>query len=228
LNQWNADGSTDTMKHLLWIVPTNPGISGCNERVGNQSMKWPVCSKVLGSTLLSGGLRLVVSTSTTIFMSWQDDEYQNLLTSNVAAVDAANDLQQAAWRVYQETPGLPVSDEEIDRTPPREVFDNAMHRIRRRIGPGEVSLVQRVEANCQEVLEAAKETETTSDRSESGKRLAKLVTAISNDCRALIEINDQVIRSLNWRTPGARFDETNGWQRRGNWRREWRMNCGTR
>jgi len=48
---------------------------GESRETRSNSMKWPVWREVLGPTLLVGTLWLVVSTSTTVFMSWKDAAY---------------------------------------------------------------------------------------------------------------------------------------------------------
>lgn len=56
-------------------------------------MKWPVWREVLGPTLLVGTLWLVVSTSTTVFMSWKDAAYQELLSDNLTVAESMQALQ---------------------------------------------------------------------------------------------------------------------------------------
>ncbi|MFM8223515.1 MAG: hypothetical protein ACKOJF_31825, partial [Planctomycetaceae bacterium] len=58
-------------------------------------MKWPVWREVLGPTLLVGVLWLLVSTSTTVFMSWKDAAYQELLSNNLKVVESIQSLQSA-------------------------------------------------------------------------------------------------------------------------------------
>ncbi|MCY2965266.1 MAG: hypothetical protein NT069_16810 [Planctomycetota bacterium] len=154
-------------------------------------MKWPVWREVLGPTLLVGGLWLVVSTSTTIFMAWQDNAYQDLLTRNVAAVDAANDMQQAVWQAYQQKLGLIDPSEPTSETTPQVDFSSATTRMRALVTPQDESLLSRIEANYQAFQGIAE----AMDRSSDGRsRLARLVSAISTDCHTFIESNDLVIQ----------------------------------
>ena len=164
-------------------------------RVGSPfSMKLPVWREVLGPTLLLGGLWLAVSTSTTIFMAWQDNAYQDLLTRNVAAVDAANDMQQAVWKVYQSKLGL-IDPIELDSEPIANIdFANAVSRMRALGAPQDKGLLSQVESNFQEFQGVVGEFDRTSEGQARSRRLARLASAMSTDCHTFIESNDQVIQ----------------------------------
>jgi signal transduction histidine kinase len=62
-----------------------------------RSRNLAVWKEVLGPTLILGGLWLIVSTSTTIFIAWQDRIYDELLVNNVAQIRLIADVQSAAW-----------------------------------------------------------------------------------------------------------------------------------
>lgn len=73
-----------------------------------------VWREVLGPTLVLGCLWLMVSTSTTIFIAWQDRIYDGLLVDNVGQIRKISDLQSSVWelqsacqRVLLRTPGVP-------------------------------------------------------------------------------------------------------------------------
>ena len=58
-----------------------------------------VWMEVLGPTLVLGCLWLMVSTSTTVFIAWQDRIYDELLVNNVSLIRLIGDLQSAVWEL---------------------------------------------------------------------------------------------------------------------------------
>jgi signal transduction histidine kinase len=58
-----------------------------------------VWKEVLGPTLILGCIWLAVSTSTTIFIAWQDRIFDELLVNNVSQIRLISDLQSAAWEL---------------------------------------------------------------------------------------------------------------------------------
>lgn len=58
-----------------------------------------VWKEVLGPTLVLGCLWLMVSTSTTVFIAWQDRIYDELLVDNVGQIRQISDLQSAVWEL---------------------------------------------------------------------------------------------------------------------------------
>jgi signal transduction histidine kinase len=58
-----------------------------------------VWKELLGPTLVLGFLWLMVSTSTTVFIAWQDRIYDGLLVDNVGQIRKISDLQSSVWEL---------------------------------------------------------------------------------------------------------------------------------
>ncbi len=96
-----------------------------------------VWREVLGPTLLLGLLWLIVSTSTTIFIAWQDRIFEELLVTNVAQIRKISDLQSAVWdlnaalqRRLLYIPGVPdLQDARLDETKRRQELERVQAQV---------------------------------------------------------------------------------------------------
>ena len=161
-------------------------------------MKWPVWREVLGPTLLVGLLWLVVSTSTTVFMSWKDAAYQELLSNNLTVVENIQSLQSALTaavlsRGQDQTRANKttefsklVADYETSRAALSPVADEETTR-----------LVGELHAQYGFLLEASETAEPGSLRAQSASRLTPeeaegLLLGLDDDCRRVIQHNREV------------------------------------
>jgi len=87
-----------------------------------------VWKDVLGPTLVLGFLWLIVSTSTTIFIAWQDRIYDDLLVNNVAQIRTISDLQSAIWSLETSVQRRLLAIPEVPDLPQTKVDDPAQQQ----------------------------------------------------------------------------------------------------
>lgn len=135
-----------------------------------RQMNLSVWKEVLGPTLVLGCLWLVVSTSTTVFIAWQDRIYDELLVDNVGQIRKISDLQSAVWevqsacqRVLLTVPGVPsfegVKPNDLVRRQTRdrdlEEVVRANRKLEERLAEWEKMSRTEHQADIQSVLEVS-------------------------------------------------------------------------
>jgi signal transduction histidine kinase len=161
-------------------------------------MKWPVWREVLGPTLLVGLLWLAVSTSTTVFMSWKDAAYQELLSNNLTVVESIQSLQSALTAVVlsrgREQPRVGSSQEFSQLAAGYAAARAALSPV---ADAETTRLVGELHAQYGFLLEASETAEPGSSQAQSASRLTpeeaeRLLLGLDDDCRQVIQHNREV------------------------------------
>lgn len=135
-----------------------------------------VWKDVLGPTLVLGFLWLIVSTSTTIFIAWQDRIYDELLVDNVAQLRTVSELQCKIWALQASLQRRFLMDLTVSDLPQAKVNDQAGDQSRGHFQSDVTIAKQELEEQLAKWQQIA------------GDRHAAEFVRVADDCRHLEEL----------------------------------------